>query len=329
MSETGKRIFLANGASIELSNEKMLFWGCNGKWIRAAGHTEMQFLSYLLKHPGKTIPYDTLYNSYPNKGAKCGAASALTKERSRLPQDIKENVKNEYGCGYRLLLQQEQTAEPPAEKETPTGIIGDIGDLLGEYYGFYLDPTGQLTGAYLHIQEDAEGCGCKMNADGIFGLRSDELMQKVPQVFHGEAPYAEQFKKFKEALTGPQRKCFFASGELREFDQHVVAITLAREHIDRWNIVINIKDFMLDPRPRDCDRNLYRGGMAMMIGCWTKSGIVAYRIAFVRKSWFNPKIMTLQSQDLKDMLISNGFVNVDEKADKELYQWIVEYGTDF
>lgn len=326
MSETGKRIFLANGASIELSNEKMLFWGCNGKWIRAAGHTEMQILSYLLRHPGKTVPYEVLYNSYPNKGAKCGAASALTKERSRLPQDIKENVKNEYGCGYQLLLQQEQTAEPLAEKETATGVIGDIEDLLGEYYGFYLDPTGRMTGAYLRLYKDPECAGITANA--ILDIRSDEALKRMPQVFTAEGAPCEQFKILKQSLTGEQRKCFWNSGELQVFDKHVVAITLSRQFSDRWNIVINIKDFMLDPRPRDCDRNLYRGGMAMMIGCWTKSGIVACRIGFVRKSWFNPHIMTLQSQDLKDMLISDGFVNVDEKADKELYQWIVEYGAD-
>lgn len=325
-----KKIILADGAYIEFTSKSVRFYTKQGDELSEvrASSSVVKILEVLLKHPGKIIDNEVLFQAtrtVHSHKIQDVPAQAVSKAVRRLPRQISKNIINERNEGYKILV-AEHTAPYYRTK-------GELQDLVGDYYAFYLDPNtkegaGKLLQAFIRISQD----GAKetnMSALAVLRIQNNEVLNRIAEEASGNGHFFDKFDEYCATLHGENRNCFLVYGEVKDCGQNVVAITLqnksgGNEIIDRWNIVLNLKDYMLDARQRVDDDDLYRGGSGMMIGGWTKWGMIANQIVLIRKSKNKAAFQHLNVDDIVPFLRSENHVRLDETGDKEFYIWLMK-----
>ena len=325
-----KKVFLQNGSYIAFTSKSVRFYSSNEEELGEfrANHSVVKILQVLMKAPGRIVNNEVLYEAtrtVHSHEIKKSHPQVVSTAISKLPRAITANIINERNEGYKILLADD--AEPFCRTK------GELQDLIGDYYAFYLDPAakngeGKLLEAFIRIyQENTKDT--KMAATAILRIHSTKILSEVAKRSSEGVSIFTQFEKYHASLDSANRDCFLVNGEVKDCGQNVVAITLqnksgSNEVIDRWNIVLNLKDYMLDTRQRVNDDDLYRGGAGMMIGGWTKWGMIANQIVLIRKPKSEDKLQALNEGDILPFLRMENHVRLDETIDKEFYIWVMK-----
>lgn len=340
-SQMGIQYILENNEGVLLIDDQVFFLNqrLNISRIKNLTPAEYAILKCLLDAEGKTVSYNDLYDKCPHKRKNDEVpdkAQTLHRLKSKMDEQIAKHIKtaavenpasntSDDKRGYILPIEGKKdvilhthltNAVDIASTDKP--INAALLLLTGEYYMLYPDSKGNdyLQGGYLHIQN----CVGQMVVHAILGVRNNADFKSIPSIFAGESKYFANFdiENF-ENIDG--RNLF--TGVLEKNSDYVVAITLDSViDKDRWQIVLNIKDFMIHPRDDSKEENLYRGGMGLLVGGRTND-ISASRIVLIRKSLYLEKYMNLDSSDIKVYLGSKQQVRLTEQSDYEFYQWLI------
>lgn len=325
-----KKVFLKNGTYIEFTSKSVRFYSSDGEELGElrANHSAVKILQVLMKSPGKIINNEVLYEAtrtIHSHAIKKTHPQVVSTAISKLPRIINANIINERNEGYKILLADD--TEPYYRTK------GELQDLVGNYYAFYLDPSakngeGRLLGAFIRIYPEKTK-DTKMAASAILRIRSTKILDEIAKKSSVEDYFFTQFDKYWSTLDSANRDCFIVNGEVKDCGQNVVAITLqnksgGNEIIDRWSIVLNLKDYMLDTRQRINDDDFYRGGAGMMIGGWTKWGMIANQMVLIREPQRKDALQHLDVEDIVPFLRTENHVRLDETSDKEFYIWLMK-----
>ena len=325
-----KRIYLLHGCYIDFSNKSVRFYSSKHEELCEVrtNSAVVKILEELLKCPGKIVDYDVLYNAtrgIHSHDTKKTNAQVVCSAINPLPEDIKRDLPNKRNEGYKIMLAD--GAEPYYR------TCGEIEDICGDYYALYLDPaatnqTGQILQAFIRIYPD-KAHNSKMAATAVLRIRSLELLNSIAEAFTKSDDFFSRFDEYYATLDSAEHDCFLMSGEVIDCGQNVVSIALknklgTKEVIDRWNIVLNLKDYMVDARPRTSEDEYYRGGAGLMIGGWTKWGIISSQIVLIRKPRNTTEAKLLKHEDVLPFLIALNHVRVDERIDKSFYIWLMK-----
>lgn len=235
--------------------------------------------------------------------------------RDKIPKRIRASMHTHTNCGYALIIKE---STPLPNREITEGTIPvELLQLSGDYYAFYPGKfENQILGAYIHIQQSEN----YMIAHAVLGITDIEDFKKVPSIFTVESDFFSQINY--DIFSRIDRRNLF-SGKIEKCSNHVITITLdSTFDCDRWQVALNLKDFLEHPREYTNDLDLYRGGLGIKLGGWAGE-IAASRIALIRKSLYVPKYMGLDSDDIKEYLKSSSRVYITEQADHEFYQWLM------
>lgn len=303
---------LKNGAIIEITPAgEMLFKDQSGNiWGKATGNQKV-IIEKLLASPGEFVP---TYDLCSNRNVK--------KKLGSLIPTIMDNIESKYADGCRILLHSEDDIIPPVKTNPITRNTGVLTDLAGGYYCFYLDPNGHPLGAYVLIDSINHNDTTQMKAYAIFGIANDNDLIEAAKVFDHDRDYETYFRNPEAGLSCGDSACLWADGEVKKFASHLIAVSLKGSGETRWNIVIDASAYMLDTRPRIQDYDFYRGGMATVIAAWSPWGTTAFRFGMVRKSCFNPEIMSINSPVIINKLKPTYHVNLSSTVDNDFYTWL-------
>lgn len=325
-----KRILLQSGCYIEFSSKSVRFYSSNGEELDEvrADSSIAKILAELLKTPGKIVDYDVLFpvtrKALSHRISKT-PPQVVSSAVSKLPEEVKKDIVNKRNEGFKILLAD--GAEPYYRTH------GEIQDMCGEYYALYLDPAtkdpnGQILQAFIRVYPDGSS-ESKMAAVAILRIQSLELLNNIASEFARDSDFFSRFDEYHSTLDSTDQDCFLMSGEVKNCGQNVVAITLqnqsgATEIIDRWNIVLNLKDYMVDTRQRTSGDEYYRGGAGLIVGGWTKWGIISSHIVLIRKPQNTKNAKLLKHEDVRPFLLATNHVRVDETLDKAFYIWLMK-----
>lgn len=340
-NQTGTQYIFKDGCILKVIGDNFLFTNKIGQTssLKKLSANHKKILSRLLLSDQEQATYDDLYNLYGKRTEEDGIdpATALSKMKGSMDSEIRPYIKSwhdkETGKrGYHIpdvksveelsititpdpLSQNEScNADNPESKEF---LPSELLFLSGEYYAFYPGKCeNQILGAFIHIQQREN----YMIAHAVLGITDIEDFRKVPSIFTVEAGFFSQIN-FDNFARIDRRNLF--SGKIEQCSNHVITITLdSIFDCDRWQVALNIKDFLAHPREYTNDLNLYRGGLGIKLGGWAGE-ITASRIVLIRKSLFISKYMGLDSDDIKEYLKSSSRVYITEQADHEFYQWLM------
>lgn len=314
MSLSRDYFVLKNGAIIEITpTGEMQFKDQNGNMWGKARPREKTIIMKLLETPGEYIVSRNL----------C-ANGNVRKALQSLNPTILCNIENKYGDGYRILLQPEEITEPCIGAIPMIRNTGLTSDLAGGYYCFYLDSYGHPLAAYVHIECVKNNDTTHMKAYSIFGIDHDDDLTNAPNVFNHSSDYETHFHDFAAQLSSGDAACLWAVGEVKEYASHLIAVVLKGAGEARWNIIIDASAYMMDKRKRLHDSDFFRGGMATVIAAWSPWGTTAFRFGMVRRSCFNPEIMSLNSPIIINKLRPTYHVNLSSTVDRDFYTWLDE-----
>lgn len=273
----------------------------------------------LLDNPNETVTYEQLYCAYQGHSTPSGNVQRdVQNMRNKIPARLRDSMHNRTNQGYSLSVKEcimvsESTDSHNLEEANPNELL----HLSGGYYAFYPGKgEEQILGAYIYIQNG----GDHMDACAVLDIRHAEDLLRVPSLFSNGCDSFSQID-FDEFVRIDRRNLF--EGKLEKCSEYVAVIMLG-SIIDRnrWQIVLNIKDFMTSPRDYTKDENLYRGGLGIKLGGRTND-ISASRVALIRQSLFIEKYMGLDSHDIRDYLQTSNCVSITEQSDHDFYQWLV------
>lgn len=280
--------------------------------ITPARQQILRALADNLNHP---VKYEVLFRAY--SGNVIGYRRELVVDLIHgMPQCIKSAIKNQRNVGYRLIgeIKSDATSnyvlkeqQPHITNEITTNHAKEecLSVLVGDYYGFFLDPTGTgaALGAYIRVGSCTEESGLVVNA--VLGIRTDAVLYDdvVNQVFLGEGKeYFAQYERFREMLSENDKRCFWGSGQVR-FVKNAAEFTLITPRNAKWTIMIDIGNYLGGGRSRHSgDDGKYRGGLGVYAALSTQYGTFCGRFGIVRREFHNSLRMSLKNSELQEML---------------------------
>ena len=306
------KIVLKGGATLLVDTEKQLVTCINQNLEHEHLTRAIQLMiCTLAKNLNTPVRSLDLYNSYSSENDTENSAyirSAVTKMKRTFPACIKEAVLSERGYGYKLignfvpvdfqLSEKNEVMDRDHEKSC-------FYDLLGDFYAFYLDPlgTGKILGGYVHIEKNGtESSEIKVYA--VLNLRRNEILfsEEVSNIFtQNKQNYGAAFLEYKKTLDKNSQRCSFGEGCISS-DGNLAVITLSINHNGaKWNIIIDLKEYLNCLRSRSNENDLYRGGLGLAFVSRTIHGTSCFRLGLVRKS-FIKKSISLENDDIKAKL---------------------------
>ncbi len=273
----------------------------------------------LLDNPNETVTYEQLYCAYQGHSTPSSNVQRdVQNMRNKIPARLRDSMYNHTNQGYSLAVKEHTILPKSANSDDLEGSnSSELLHLAGEYYAFYPGKCeGQTLGAYICIQRSKD----HLNAYAVLDIQHKEDLLQVPSLFVKDCDCFSECD-FDSFIRIDRRNLF--EGEIEKCAEYVASIKL-NSIIDRnrWQIVLNIKDFMTSPRDYTKDENLYRGGLGIKLGGRTND-ISASRVALIRKSLFIDKYMGLDPRDIREFLDSSNCVSITEQSDHDFYQWLV------
>lgn len=309
-----------NPLKIVLKGGAILLVNTEEKWVRCMNRDPecehmtravQLMICTLVKNLNAPVRSVDLYNSYSGENATENSVyirTAVTKMKRTFPLYVRQAVLSERGYGYKLIGDFVSTDVSLDERSIEEGDKekGSFYDLIGDYYGFYLDPlgTGAVLGGYLHIEKKIGTENSQMKAYAILNLRNDKILfsEDVMGIFtQNEQCYRKSFLEYKKNLDKNNQRCLFCEGCVNS-DGSIAIITLAVDgNGAKWNIIIDLKEYLNCSRIRINENDYYRGGLGLAFISRTINGTSCFRMGLVRNA-FVKEFISLENEEMKDRL---------------------------
>ena len=309
-----QKVVLENEVVLRIDqNKKTVTYSYGAKEGKKLNVSQQKIICKLAQSVNSEVESKDLYSEYKKDDEDVGENDAfvrqkVSKMRDKFPDEIKNSIKAVRGKGYILKAKSsgffnDITNETCADKERSKEVLCN---LIGNYYGFYLNPlaTGEILGSYIHV-ENEDDTGKMLKAYAIFNIRSDKILfsDKISNVFSSESQsYQEQFNKLKTGLDEDDRRCFFGKGYVIS-DEQLAIITLDAEcNGGKWVIIVDLKEYIRYKNGEINKDNCYKGGLGLGFAFKTKhDGTMCFRIGLVRKE-FIKNFIRLENDDIKSKL---------------------------
>lgn len=312
--KTLQEITLSNGTLLRIEDGMVACWDSDHARISLTrGQNDIVYkLARNLNHP---LSMNQLYEAYSGDDASIdnkGISNKVHKMKDSLHPCIKDAIKSVRRYGYQLEgelgsnMNQDNTSEFEGLNVASETQFGRASELMGDYYGFYLDPLGKgsVLGSYIHIENTGTRDKPQMTAYAIAGIRGKEALlgNEIANIFNGPVKnYYNSYKKFKEELSDNDRRCSWLQGTLSS-DGELATLHLSSINSQMtWTIILDIKEYMRCRRDREKDNDFYRGGLGLVLALKTVHGTISFRLGLVRKS-FLKKTMIQNNNEMADRL---------------------------
>lgn len=330
-------IIFPNGCRLTFTGEWLVCYDESDHVIKLTRGQE-KLLNKLANNVNSAVSMSALYEAYayaPFVEDNEDIRENVTKMKNTLPGCIKGYIKSVRGYGYKLI---DTNSSQARNIEKPTNLTGrshrmveqsNISGLVGDYYGFCLDPVGNgaVLGAYIHIENRGDKQNPDITVSAVLGIRNDDILlsERLAEVFSGaEGTYHRKFKDFISTHSANNKRCFWAEGKINVHGN--VAEIALRTPIDaKWNIWMDIGSY-LDRRQNDEDYR-YKGGIGLAVALTPSYGTFCCKFGLVREVYLGSSV-TLNDSDLKQMLrISDNTgwnpLSLDVRADRYWYNWFM------
>lgn len=341
--ENLQEITLSNGTLLRLEDGMVACWDSDHARISLTrGQNDIVYkLARNLNHP---LSMKQLYEAYSGDDASIdnkGISEKIHRMRNTLHPCIRDAIKSVRGYGYQLAgvlgsnINQENTSEFEGVNVDSETQFGRATELIGDYYGFYLDPLGKgsILGAYIHIENIGTRDKPQVTAYAIAGIRSKEVLlgNEIANIFNGPVTnYYNSYKNFKKELSDNDRRCSWFQGTLSS-DGELATLHLSSVNSKKsWIIVLNVEEYMRCRRNREKDNDFYRGGLGLVLALKTVHGTISFRLGLVRKSFLNKTMSQNNNEmvnrlklldDSKDAMWKP--LKLSKWLDKLWYEWIM------
>lgn len=272
-------------------------------------YSQQQVICKLAENINQAVSYSDLYASYSDSDGDVSVPNdsntriTIAKLKATFPYYIRESIVSERKIGYKLIAKSMVPIDKTKIGQHENTHEGHerLYDLVGDYYGFYLDPlgTGATLATYIHIDQ-------YLNAYAILNIRNDEILSsnRIPTVFRPENQenYYNSFKKFQKDLDENNQRCSFGEGTISS-DGSISIITLRTPHGrgEKWTIVIDQSNYLSCARSHSNENDRYRGGLGLVFASRTTNGTMCFRIGLVRKKFFK-SFFSLDNDEIKSRL---------------------------
>ncbi|MBQ9082233.1 MAG: hypothetical protein IJY28_01895 [Clostridia bacterium] len=329
-----KELLLPSDARLVLDGERLVSYDKQGNEIRlTVGQQKM--LTRLAREYNHTVPMADLYEAYTGLAGATEIAANIAKMKNTFPQCIKEAIRSERGCGYRLEGELKTADEALSVRHASGEKTGQFSDLAGDYYGFYLDRLGNrsVLGAYLHIENAGTADEHELTACAVLNIRSENAMfgGKIAEIFSQTGrDYKNAFQRVKSSFNPNDRRCSWGQGTVCA-DGALADLTLKINDTGaRWKILLDMTEYLRCGRGREQENDCYRGGLGIVLASRTIHGTYCFRLGLVRKTLLQ-KPIPLNNDTMKDMLkISDDSrdalwkpMKLSGLLDKRWYEWFM------
>lgn len=272
-------------------------------------YSQQQVICKLAENINQPVSYSDLYASYSDPDSDVAVPNdtntrvTIAKLKATFPYYIRESIASERKIGYKLIAKSMLPIDKSKIGQLENTHEGHefLYDLVGDYYGFYLDPlgTGATLATYIHIDQH-------LNAYAILNIRNDEVLSSnsISTIFCSEnqESYYNSFRKFQKDLDENNQRCSFGEGTVSS-DGSISIITLRTPHGrgEKWTIVIDLSNYLLCGRSHSSENDLYRGGLGLVFASRTTNGTMCFRIGLVRKKFFK-SFFSLNNAEIKSRL---------------------------
>lgn len=341
--ENLQEITLSNGTLLRIEDGMVACWDSDHARIELTrGQNDIVYK--LARNLNHRLSMNQLYEAYSGDDASIdnkGISNKVHKMKRSLPKCIRDAIKSVRGYGYQLDgtlgcdMNEHSTSGAREQKYSPETQIGRVSDLVGDYYGFYLDPLGKryVLGSYIHIENTGTSDKPQMTAYATFGIRSQEVLlgNQISKIFNGSAQdYYNSFKKFKKGLSDNGRRCSWLQGPLSS-DGDLATIHLSSINSrETWTIILDIEEYLRCRRDREKDNDLYRGGLGLVLALRTIHGTISFRLGLVRKSFLKESMIQNSDEMTERLKLLDDSKNAMWKPlklsgwlDKLWYDWIM------
>lgn len=272
-------------------------------------YSQQQVICKLVENINQPVSYLDLYASYSVSASDVAVPNdtntriTIAKLKATFPYYIKEAITSERKIGYKLIAKSKIPIDKSKISQIENTHEGHelLYDLVGDYYGFYLDPlgTGATLATYIHIDQ-------YLNAYAILNIRNDEVLSSnsISTIFcpENQKSYYDGFRKFQKDLDENNKRCSFGQGTVSA-DGSILIITLKTPHGrgEKWTIVIDLSNYLSCARSHSNENDRYRGGLGLVFASRTINGTMCFRIGLVRKK-FIKNFFCLDNAEIKSRL---------------------------
>lgn len=162
----------------------------------------------------------------------------------------------------------------------------------------------QFWGGYLHIEKESGTEKSQMKAYAILNLRKDTILfsHGVMGIFiQNEQSYKTAFLEYKRSLSENNQRCSFGEGCVSlDGNLAIISLSVGRNGA-KWNIIIDLKEYLNCPRIRTNENDYYRGGLGLAFVSRTINGTSCFRLGLVRKT-FVKEFISLENAEMKARL---------------------------
>lgn len=315
---------------------------------------KVALLKRLLQSANKLVSYSKLFESYSEKPySMMTDLSKVTHMIDGIDKRVGKYIKVTPKEGYTIEVIDTKTVlmdtslyasivNPGIKKEATSHLeennadyVKGVGEIEGNYIGFYLDRkgSGSLFGVYLHIDNLGSEQAPDMRVHAILGIQSDTVLfgKGLADVFsEKQDDYTYKFAQFREKLTGKDKECFIGTGTIIPHNA-IIEITFGAITDEEWHVLVDLQGFLADTRPKEQDTDKYRGGLALAFAFWSEFGDTCFRFAFVRTSLYSSALSLnneLIREKLKITAHGQGLdwkpVELSSQLEKSWYNWFMK-----
>lgn len=311
-------------------------------------------LRRLLKSANQLVSYSDLFEAYSEETyLGISDLSKVTKMIGGIDKRISKYIVATPNEGYTFEVKETKpvlvdtslcaSIVMPTSKNEPLynmteykpDYVKRMGELEGNYFGFYLDRmgSGSLLGVYLHIDNWGSEQTPDMRAHAILGVQSDTVLfgKEIADIFSDKQDdYSVKFARFREKLTGKDKECFIGTGTIIPH-KAIIEMTFGAITDEEWHVFVDIQGYLADTRPKEHDTDNYRGGLGLAFAFWSEFGDTCFRFAFVRTS-LRSSALSLNNDLIKDKLKITAHgqgidwrpVGLSSQLDKSWYNWFMK-----
>ena len=230
----------------------------------------------------------------------------------------------------RVISDDPTSPEPSVRESDGDNDLAE--NLVGDYFGFYLDQIGDgsVLGIRLHIEKQ----GDELMARAVLGIQSDDMFwdKAFPDILKGDRDQVvKRHREFSDTYSANEQRCFYAEGRVT-YSQNVAIISMKSLADYSWSILLDMGKYL------ECAayvRNIhtargypYRGGMGLLVALAASHGNFCCRCGLIRREHMKASLH-LKNKDIVEWLkidLKRAWkpLSLDEELDKEWYNWFMK-----
>ena len=295
------------------------------------------FLACLAHAEGKLVSHEELFRAYTQQEPTGNYKETINSAKGDICEPIRSYVKNSKGKGYYLNMARvrevtEDQALLAMTQKAATDVNAMARNLVGDYFGFYLDQIGD--GSVLGIWLRIEDTGDQVMARAVLGIQSDDMFwdSAFPDILKGDRDLVlRNHKDFSDPFSPNEQRCFYADGLVTSHQNYAV-ITMKTLAGASWSIILDMGKYL------ECAAYIqnihtergypYRGGMGLLFALAGSHGNFCCRCGLVRRDCMKPSLRLDNKNIVEWLKISLKRewkpLSLDGDLDKEWYNWFMK-----